>query len=310
LASSVAVGVGALVMSGAITIPTPWIRPDPRVVELAGVREDLPRSYADGCQLDFETSRPADCTYGDVDGARTAVLFGDSHAAQWLPALDVYARQKGWRLEVHTKSACTPVPLELWERNLRRIYAECFEWRDAVARRIERANPVVVFVGSSRDYEVWDRGEVAQSREIYPAWQEGLTKALRDLSADADRVVLLAETPFLNFDPVDCLADANVSNCDPPKPVVIDGEFTALEVAAAEAAGATLLTANDLLCPGATCPVVVDDTVVFRDQHHVTASYMERLAEPIGNLLEGREPYPSPQVSTEGPAQGGTAARG
>ena len=172
---------------------------------------------------------------------------------------------------------------------------------DAVARRIERAKPVVVFMGSSRDYEVWDGGQVAQSREIYPAWREGLTTALRELSADADRVVLLAETPFLNFDPLDCLADANVSNCDPPKPVVIDGEFTALEVEAAEAAGATLLTANDLLCPGMSCPVVVDDTVVFRDQHHVTASYMERLARAHRQPARGPRAVPIARGASHAP---------
>ena len=40
---------------------------------------------------------------------------------------------------------------------------------------------------------------------------------------------------------------------------------------------------------------MVDGTVVFRDTHHVTATYMAMLAEPIGNLLEGRAPYPSPR---------------
>jgi hypothetical protein len=117
LASSVAVGVAALLVGGTLTIPTPWTRPDPRVVELAGVREDLPQAYADGCHLGYEVTEPADCVYGDPDAERTAFLFGDSHAAQWLPALDRYARQQGWRLEFHTKSSCSPVPLELWERS-------------------------------------------------------------------------------------------------------------------------------------------------------------------------------------------------
>jgi hypothetical protein len=114
------------------------------------------------------------------------------------------------------------------------------------------------------------------------------------ISEHAGRVVLLAETPFLNFDPVDCLADPEVENCDPPTVAVVDREYADIEADAAAAAGATLLTANDLLCPGATCPVVAGDTVVFRDQHHVTATYMAKLAEPISNLLEGRPAYPSP----------------
>jgi len=62
---------------------------------------------------------------------------------------------------------------------------------------------------------------------------------------------------------------------------------------------------------------VVDDTVVFRDRHHVTATYMQQLARPITNLLEGRAPYPppspsgdpAPQEGVTAPQDGATAAR-
>jgi hypothetical protein len=304
--------VGALLLAGTITIPLPWTQQDPAVVELAGVREDLPASYADGCHInDYQARRPTDCAYGDPEGARTAVLYGDSHAAQWLPALDRYARDQGWRLEYHTKAACSPVLLPFWERTLRRAYDECFDWREAVLRRITKGSPDVVFVGSSRDYELFDGGNVVQTRDVYPLWQQGLTEALRALDAAAGRVVLLAETPFINYDPVDCLADPKVSGCDPPRSAVVDAEYAAVEAAAAEAAGADIVSINDLLCPGTTCPVQVDGTVVFRDSHHVTATYMASLSEPIGNLLEGRPAYPSPSPSLDvggSPIAGATSA--
>jgi hypothetical protein len=138
---------------------------------------------------------------------------------------------------------------------------------------------------------------VVQTRDVYPLWQQGLTDALRAIDAMAGRVVLLAETPFINYDPVDCLADPKVSGCDPPRSAVVDAEYAAVEAAAADAAGADILSINDLLCPGTTCPVQVDGAVVFRDSHHVTATYMASLSEPIGNLLEGRPAYPSPSPS-------------
>jgi peptidoglycan/LPS O-acetylase OafA/YrhL len=295
LSASVAVGVAALMMSGAITVPVSWIQPDPVAVELAGVRQDLPRHYADGCNLTYEDAKMRkDCVYGDAEGTKTAMLIGDSHAAQWLPVLDGYARQKGWRLEAHTKSACAVAPVPVWERKFRRVYDECLEWRADVLKRVRNTQPAAVFVGNSRDYELWDNGRVVQSGEAMTYWQEQLTQLLRTLDKRADRVVLLAETPFLNYDPIDCLADDDISNCDPPANIVIDGDYAALEAAAADDAGVTVLSANELLCPGTTCPVVADDIVVFRDAHHVTASFMEHLAEPIGNLLEGRAPYPSP----------------
>ena len=47
--------------------------------------------------------------YGDADSSDTIVLTGDSHAAQWLPALERLARERGWRLVAVTKSACPAV---------------------------------------------------------------------------------------------------------------------------------------------------------------------------------------------------------
>ena len=44
---------------------------------------------------------------------------------------------------------------------------------------------------------------------------------------------------------------------------------------------------------------MVDDIVVFRDNHHLTDTYMRQLAEPVGNLLEGRAPFPTPVPSPD-----------
>jgi hypothetical protein len=57
--------------------------------------------------------------------------------------------------------------------------------------------------------------------------------------------------------------------------------------------------------------VVVDDIVVFRDRHHLTASYMDHLADPVANLIEGRAPFPTPAPSASPLVDGasdGTAA--
>jgi hypothetical protein len=124
------------------------------------------------------------------------------------------------------------------------------------------------------------------------------------LSQRAGKVVLLAETPYLNFDPIDCLADDSVTRCDPARQLSVDDEYAAIEARAAEAGGAELLSINDVVCPGLTCPVVVDGIVAYRDSQHLTGSYMARLATPIANLIEGRAPFPTPAPSPEATAAG------
>ena len=289
----------ALLMAGSIALPSnielPWIQPPKVVAELAGVRDDLPASYSDECHLvGYNRAKlTTDCVYGDPDGEKTAVLIGDSHAAQWLPALDVYTSTRGWRLENFTKAACPVIDVPVWERSQRSTFDRCINWRAKVLKHIRETNPDTVYVGLSRDYELWN-GTVIKSSDATGYWRDQLTEYLATIGKPAGKVVLLAETPFLPYDPVDCLADDDIANCDPSTTRVVDARYADLELTAAKDAGAELLSINDLLCDESTCPVVVDDTVVFRDNQHVTASYMERLAEPIGNLLEGRPAYPTP----------------
>jgi len=65
-----------------------------------------PRSYSDGCHRMKGQTTVKTCIYGATSGARSVVLFGDSHAAMWLPALDSIAARRGWKLYSMTKSAC------------------------------------------------------------------------------------------------------------------------------------------------------------------------------------------------------------
>ena len=303
LTGSVGVGVAALLMSGAIALPTdipvPALQQDPVVVELTGVRNDLPAPYGDECHIrEWKVKKlQDDCVYGDPDGDKTAMLIGDSHGVMWQPALHEYARQQGWRLEVHTKGGCPVIRVPVFKRDISREYKECYDWRERLRKHIRKTQPEVVFMGLSRDYELWDEGRIKQASEYPTYWQGKLVEMLNVLDNNAGRVVLLAETPAFNYDPVDCLADPDIRNCDRPKSLALDSEYAALECAAAEITDVERFSINELLCPDTTCPVVIDGMTVYRDEDHVTATYMEHLATPIGRMLEGKSPYPSPSPS-------------
>ena len=67
------------------------------------------------------------------------VLFGDSHAAQWVPALQQLATERGWQLISLTKSSCPAARVTVYSDVLRRTYLECDEWRERMLKRIEAA---------------------------------------------------------------------------------------------------------------------------------------------------------------------------
>jgi len=117
---------------------------------LAQARDDMPVIYTDGCHLAaLDTTSPR-CAYGDAGSTTEVVLFGDSHAAQWFPALERIATERGWRLTSLTKSACPSADVTVWSGSLRREYRECDTWREAMVERIVASRPALVVLANSR----------------------------------------------------------------------------------------------------------------------------------------------------------------
>ena len=87
-------------------------------------------------------SRPPACVYGDDKaGTVTIALVGNSHAAHWFPAIELLARQRGWRLIPFTKFSCVFVDMRIWSPRLKREYTECEAWRERVVDRLVASAP-------------------------------------------------------------------------------------------------------------------------------------------------------------------------
>src|SRR5690606_1094399 len=142
-----------------------------------------------------------ECAYGDPSAARTMVLFGDSHAAQWFPALERIALTRGWRLVSLTKSGCPAVDVSLFNLALGRPYEECDAWRDAVMRRIASERPAVVVVANASLYLEDER----QQLDI-DAWKQGLARTVASLRKADAGVLVLHDTPRPDFDVPACLS--------------------------------------------------------------------------------------------------------
>ena len=65
------------------------------------------------CIATLPESKENVCTLGDPKAGRLMVVYGDSHAAMWLPAFNWIATTDHWRLVVLSKPYCPAVALTI-----------------------------------------------------------------------------------------------------------------------------------------------------------------------------------------------------
>jgi peptidoglycan/LPS O-acetylase OafA/YrhL len=267
--------------------------PEDLVPTLEQAYYDLPSGYADDCHLDFLEVEPPACTYGPTGAETTVLLLGDSHAQQWLPALQGLAEERGWRLRAITKAACPMVDATVWNAPLKRAFRECDAWRERALQLIDEERPELVLLASADMYDIVDEqgrllkdGEGGAEAEA-AAWDAGLASYLSRVAQRAPRVVVLADTPRVGYDPAECLAThADVEACDSSRERMVDEAYAAREASAAGEAGVALVSATEWLCPGQSCPLVRGPFLVYRDAHHVTATFAARLSSRLGAALD------------------------
>ena len=267
--------------------PTPTLGPPPGgpvpadlAPSLVDAAADLPVIYNDGCHLDVLTTALPNCSFGATSSPITVVLFGDSHAAQWFPALQRLATQHNWRLEPLTKSACTPATLSVFNAQVGRAYTECDQWRQAVLRRIASEKPELVIVSTSRVYQLMVNGQAAAASDHPDIWTKGLTKTMQSLATSAAHVVLLGDTPRSVSDPPGCLSQhmGDSLACATPYSQAVDLDQVALESGVADTTGATFVDPSAWVCRTDPCPAIYRRFLIYRDQGHMTRTFASALA--------------------------------
>ncbi|HEX8004586.1 MAG TPA: acyltransferase family protein [Mycobacteriales bacterium] len=249
---------------------------------LKRARSDKPRHVADGCHLSYEQAAARGCTYGT--GRDAILLTGDSHAAQWFPALEAVARQRGQRLVALTKSTCPPFDVSVFSPVLGRHYRECDAFRANVLDRVRTERPKVVVLGAARHYEERLYGFAPYG----PEWLAGIERTVRSIEATGAQVVVLSPTPRTHGNVPDCLATHldRVRSCLRDVPSAFDRSGIDAERAAVTEAGGTYLDVQPWLCARDACPVVVGTMLVYRDDNHLTTVYPTWLAPVVAEGLD------------------------
>jgi hypothetical protein len=263
-------------------------------------RRDLPAIYNSDLECDsyYRSAELVPCIEGSKDAKRTAVLFGDSVGAQWVSLLDEVYVPRDWNVAVLTKSACAIVDQEYYYAPVGGTYDVCADWRDAAIAYLVETKPEVVFIGSSAHHEF----SAAQ-------WTNGVVRVLEKLSDAAKQVVIIPGTPELSFDGPTCieapyrfsfqLADS-LRECEEGVSSTISEEVASyLEQAARKFPNVRVLNLNDLVCPEQRCAAQTKDGLtVFRDQRHLTDTFVRAQATVVLRQLERLQVFPDSPAET------------
>ncbi|WP_022888317.1 acyltransferase family protein [Agromyces italicus] len=251
---------------------------------LEKVGEDVPSLYPDGCHNDTITETVQDCVYGNPAGSYDIALFGDSHSAQWLPSLEqLAASDTEMTIKAYSKSSCPAVDVTVLVKNV--PYTSCDRWREAVMAELT-ANPPDLVVFSS--YSAYPLDGATDPGQRLSAWEDGVRQTVTSLTESGSRVVVIADTPRFAEAPSLCISMQleDVLNCAGARSEVLDADQASAERRAVEAGGGEFADLTPFICGDGTCPVVVDNLLVYRDVNHLTAAYVRYLAPALAAYLE------------------------
>jgi hypothetical protein len=226
-----------------------------------------PVIYDDNCHVNNGQTVSPECSYGDRGAKKKIVLFGDSHAAQWFPALERLANENNFELISLTKSACPGPAVEKVDSGEYKN-ADCFAWRDNSLERIAKLKPYAVIFSGFQHFQVPDG---YSSRREW--WQAGQKRTLNSLRGNATHIVYITDTPHPKQDIPACLAGGVISDCD-------DSERSeAISIPGLKAVNPTPWLCSD------KCSSVINEQVAYRDGSHISIAMSESLAQPLGVAL-------------------------
>lgn len=274
---------GALALFGANAPSDAPYRPDPELI--SGI---YPEPGDEGCvTMSVEpsdsfhkfTTKGKDCIYGDPDSDTTVVIAGGSHAEQWASPIHQLGLKHGFKVVPIARQGC-PIISGDWTE----VTPECAQWGELAIQKIIAMQPDLVISSSTRPGTIVvnttgleGTETTAVSGDIVP---QGYVNFWQRLSWSGIPFLGLRDNPW-GFDengkPVDltvCMVKTggDVKRCSMPRE-----RFYAATDPAKEFEtwfpNVHMVDTSDWFCTSTTCPPVIGNLYVYRDQNHISKAY-------------------------------------
>lgn len=196
------------------------------------------------------------------EATRRIVVLGDSHSQQYLGALAPIAAARGWELVTLLMPACR-FGAESAERN-----AECNAYNRASAAYVLEHRPDAVFTVASLTHE----------EAPYETGVPGYLEGVRPFTEAGIDVIGIRDNPRFTFNMPECVQrnGPDAAECSVPlaeslvDPSPLEGYRGKLE-------RLHLMDLSDFICARGICPGVVGNVYVYKDDNHLTRTYVESM---------------------------------
>ncbi|MCU1516578.1 MAG: acyltransferase [Pseudarthrobacter sp.] len=203
------------------------------------------------------------CLQNEAPGTVTKriVVLGDSHAQQYMAALGPVAKERGWEVVTLLKGGCR-FGAESPERD-----AECNAFNQASAAYVLEHRPDAVFTVASLTHV-----EAPFETEV-PGYLDGI----RPFTDAGMEVVGVRDNPRFSINMPECVQrhGPDAPECNAPLNESL-AESSPLD-SYAGVDGLHLMDLSDFICAGGSCPAVVGNVYVYKDDNHLTKTYVQSM---------------------------------
>ncbi|AOT05246.1 acyltransferase family protein [Arthrobacter sp. U41] len=205
-----------------------------------------------GC---LQNSRPDTVT-------KRIVVLGDSHAQQYMAALGPIARSHGWEVVALLKGNCR-FGGESPDRD-----SGCNAFNKASAQYVMDHKPDAVFTVASLTHV-----DAPFETEV-PHYLEGI----QPFTEAGIEVVGIRDNPRFSMNMPECVQKngPEAPKCQVPLQESLAAS-SPLDAYRGKMPGLYLMDLSDFICAGGTCPAVVGNVYVYKDDNHLTKTYVQSM---------------------------------
>lgn len=243
-----------------------------------------------GCFAGVHDTELNDCTFGDLDDESLphVILVGDSHARSFLPTLSRMADQELITLSAQLKSSCAWTRDKIKHKDPLRV-SSCQEWKTNLQDWLIEQAPKTDLILTTGYARVLGGSNAERVASMEAAW--------RPLLQQNVPIVAVRDNPRHPSSPQECLAQ--LDEITPDACAISRDEgldfFDAFAATGRQVKGAQTLDLTPFYCDETRCPAIIGGVNVYRDNSHLSVTYVRTMTPFVYRELVRMDALPRPR---------------